>query len=378
MDLLLLYICIPGGICCVIIAVCVCMRCFAVSRRTPSKTAYHIKYIPDRVERVIEVINFKSPLSKRERRKLRLKQLSQYRAALKVTPVTVEEAKDPEQSNSPENDIEEGLGEEDEEIEGEEGDDDDDDISLPPPMMKRSASSSFFGTSFMSMLSFTSNSSRGLLSKQSSMKKRSTMKRQPSSSGTSTKSKRHVSQERIDRTEARKALIRSSMQNIVEIIPEITLDMEENVISILDVKKLQEQKAETIIERRRRIREEIRSEAIARGEMDVVELNSGPPADKLPIGYKMIEFIPNLSPEFLIYKRVLYKWEIAKKPQGWFLGTIVSSSKVPAANFNIKYDRAETGTVFVDGVHAVLLSMEGLQAYGRKWVVLEWTDDQRH
>ncbi|RYY85541.1 hypothetical protein EON63_07320 [archaeon] len=33
-----------------------------------------------------------------------------------------------------------------------------------------------------------------------------------------------------------------------------------------------------------------------------------------------------------------------------------------------------TGTLFVDGMHSVWLSLDGEQAYGRKWILLERTD----
>ena len=39
-------------------------------------------------------------------------------------------------------------------------------------------------------------------------------------------------------------------------------------------------------------------------------------------------------------------------------------------NFSVKYDKADTGSIDVDGIKAASLVMEGEMAYGRGWVVL--------
>ncbi len=55
---------------------------------------------------------------------------------------------------------------------------------------------------------------------------------------------------------------------------------------------------------------------------------------------------------------------------GWFLGSISGPSKMKNCNFNVKYDRSETGNLFVDGVENMNLTLCGANAYGRRWVLV--------
>lgn len=137
--------------------------------------------------------------------------------------------------------------------------------------------------------------------------------------------------------------------------------------------------------------------------MDTLSINAGPSAEEIPKGYTRVQVIPSIDPAYLMYKRILYKWEakadrrksnysrlsvsslvgrssvgglgrssiLPSRPSGWFIATIVGTSKEKDKNYNIKYDKAETGSLFVDGVHAVKLSLEGDTSYGRRWVVVE-------
>ena len=87
----------------------------------------------------------------------------------------------------------------------------------------------------------------------------------------------------------------------------------------------------------------------------------------------MLEVAPELTPEALLHKRVMYLWNDPKKVKlhdRWFFGTISSESRVEGFNFNIKYDQFETGTVFVNGIENCDLTMSGENAYGRRWVLL--------
>lgn len=56
---------------------------------------------------------------------------------------------------------------------------------------------------------------------------------------------------------------------------------------------------------------------------------------------------------------------------GWFYGSIAILSKRPGFNYKVKYDKGITNTRHVDGIVDTLLSFEGNQAYGRRWVLLE-------
>jgi hypothetical protein len=190
----------------------------------------------------------------------------------------------------------------------------------------------------------------------------------------STKSKRFISQDRLQRAEARK-LLRKRIEVLENEVKEIEDKIKENVISLLDIEENQEDatrqalanRKEKLDKNREAMKEELKENYI-----DRVAINSGPPKEVLPAGCHMVNFIPNVERKLLVYRRVMYLWEGEKSPaQGWFIGTIVSASKATGSNFNIKYDRSETKSLFVDGVKAVSLQMEGINAYGRRWVILE-------
>lgn len=99
------------------------------------------------------------------------------------------------------------------------------------------------------------------------------------------------------------------------------------------------------------------------------KINSGPLPEEVPDGYKPI-YVPQFTDEYIIYKRILYKFN-TKSTKGWYLGTVVARSKKENCNYKIKYDRAETKTVFVDGVRNVKIELSGDQGYGKKWILVE-------
>ncbi len=189
--------------------------------------------------------------------------------------------------------------------------------------------------------------------------------------------KRFVSQDRLDRQAARKLLIESQKKRVEEEVVIIEKKVEENTLSILDLETIKEEKIRSILDLKRSQREEIIKERLARGEVDTLKLNGGPSSDQVPAGYTVVEFIPDYSPERIVYKRILYLWETEKKyrPKGWFIGTIVGTSVQKGYNFNIKYDRAETKSIWIDGMQPVLLTFEGDSAYGRRWVIVEKIPD---
>lgn len=148
-------------------------------------------------------------------------------------------------------------------------------------------------------------------------------------------------------------------------------DIDENVISFLDVEPLRQKVVHGIIQQRQRKREVAKQELQQRGIVDVVAVNSGPPANLIKSGYVLSSEPPLLTLEYLQYKRVMYKWEgVHPKAEGWFFGMIATASRVSGCNFAIKYDRMDTGSVYVDGVKNVLLELKGDNAYGRKWVIV--------
>jgi hypothetical protein len=190
--------------------------------------------------------------------------------------------------------------------------------------------------------------------------------------------KRFISQDRLDRQAARKLLIESQKKRVEEEVIEIEEKVQENILSILDLETMTEEKVKTILDVKKSRRKERHQERIEKGEIDTLKLNGGPSPDQVPEGYKVIEFIPNYSPENIVLKRILYLWEKTDKkyrPTGWFIGTVVGTSVQKGYNFNIKYDRAETKSIWIDGMHPVLLTFEGESAYGRRWVILEKLPD---
>ncbi len=197
---------------------------------------------------------------------------------------------------------------------------------------------------------------------------------------TSTRSKRFISQDRIQRAEARKLLIKMKSAKIYDIeeAPELKT---ENVISILDMEEKILQRQTELIEARKQ-KQELRKELQKQQNpdyIDRIQLNGGPLPHQIPKGYKVIHFITDIEPQTILYKRCLYLWEGKHlKVNGWFLGTIGSVSKQPGCNFNIKYDRKETLSLFADGFRSVHLSLAGDQAYGRRWVILEKIEKQKY
>lgn len=188
-------------------------------------------------------------------------------------------------------------------------------------------------------------------------------------------SKRFISQNRLQRTEARQIFIKPRKISeetgpIVEPINQF-----DRIISLLNVRAAKAQQVMQILEKKKLRRTVWKQSAAAHIAMQeaVVKLNAGPPAELLPRGYTFYtqeigEAL--LTPEVLLYKRVLYLWE-TEKAHGWFLGTIASLSETPGFNYRIKYDRHETKSLIVDRTYSVALSLQGENAYGRRWVILQ-------
>ena len=110
------------------------------------------------------------------------------------------------------------------------------------------------------------------------------------------------------------------------------------------------------------------------GEEDVVLKNSGPPEGIVPAGFCMAPVAPpELKLEALYHRRVMVQWN-EDKARGWFLGIVCSTTTRPGFNFGVKYDKAETHNIEVDGIKTTMLGMEGAFAYGLHWVLLDPVD----
>lgn len=348
---------------CIVCCVVAYFRCFIVDRTKAPPFFLAVKYFTEHPDVELDNINFRSSMNKIRRRKQRIRRLNDLLRASKVKPQTEEDIEAGGDGDSEEVSDDNAAADADTHDEGSEA-------HLSSKSMSIRRSMLFLRKSFLNFMSldgFSQKSSGSNVTGKSKKRRKSGKSRSSSfisQSGinASTKSKRFISQDRLDRAEARKALFAQTEQ-------EEELEVEEVHEEEIDE---HERRVREIIERRKKQREEEKLEAAEKGVVDVVALNAGPTPSEVPRGFAVVEFIPDLDPDYLIYKRVLYKYEDPTKAYGWFLGTIVGVSKAAGKNFNIKYDRAETGTRFVDGMQSVSLAMEGENAYGRRWVVIEW------
>lgn len=190
--------------------------------------------------------------------------------------------------------------------------------------------------------------------------------------------------ERSARFQSKDRLVRTAMRELKERLkqvgPEEDNDSDgsslasDHVKSIFDVNKSDQIKRNALKFTRKSARADKRNKFIAAGGLDVVALNSDPPSKLLPDGYEVSPVVPNITPEVLVYRKIMYLWEGNPQAEGWFPGLICSTSRTAGCNFNIKYDRAQTKNLFVDGIQNVSLSLEGMNAYGRRWVILKKID----
>jgi hypothetical protein len=185
----------------------------------------------------------------------------------------------------------------------------------------------------------------------------------------SSKSKRFISQDRLQRKEARMLLMKPTVVEEdleAEVEEEVVFDSTVSLLSLAMAKR--KRVAEIMMGRKQR-------KDPARNAVDVVGLNAGPSLAMVPQGYELVsqELGPALlTPEVLIYKRILYLWDgSVGNISGWYVGTIVGTSEQAGFNYRIKYDRAETKSIFVDGIQPVFLALEGENAFGRRWVVMQ-------
>lgn len=351
---------------CIICCIVAYFRCFIVDRTKAPPFFLAVKYFTEHPDVELDDINFRSSMNKIRRRKQRIRRLNDILRASKVKPQTEDDVEAGEDGDS------EDVSDEDAAADADTAHDEGSEIHrLSSKSMRIRRSMLFLRKSFLNLMSFEGFSQKSSASNMTgkSKKRRKSGKSRSSSfisqSGAinvSTKSKRFISQDRLDRAEARKALFAQTEQ-------EEELEVEDVHEEEIDEREL---RVREIIERRKKQREEEKLDAVEKGIVDVVALNAGPTPAEVPRGFAVVEFIPDLDPAYLVYKRVLYKYEDPTKACGWFLGTIVGVSKATGKNFNIKYDRAETGTRFVDGMQSVSLAMEGENAYGRRWVIIEW------
>ena len=131
-----------------------------------------------------------------------------------------------------------------------------------------------------------------------------------------------------------------------------------------------EERGRNIVQHRLESRQVIKEKWMDDGVQDVVLENSGPPLTVIPEGYTVRELTPELTQEALQHHRVMVQFD-ERRAKGWFMGTVSGYTKRPGFNFNVKFDKADTGSIDIDGIKACQLFESGEFAYGRWWCVLD-------
>ena len=109
---------------------------------------------------------------------------------------------------------------------------------------------------------------------------------------------------------------------------------------------------------------------IAAGGIDVVIANSGPSSASLPKGWLAEPLMPPVMDIEAINHRKCMVVFNEPKATGWYLGTICGVSRRPGYNYTVKFDKAETASIDIDGIKSVIFDAQGDHAYGRHWVLL--------
>jgi hypothetical protein len=183
-----------------------------------------------------------------------------------------------------------------------------------------------------------------------------------------------VSQDRLDRAAARKMLVESQKGPSLEIFDECIEQKEEgeHIVSVMDLEKIRTERSKQLVVERKKLRQEMRLEAEAENAEDLVAINSGPHPRFIPRGWRASDVVPTICDAELVKQKVMFLLEKSDSQRvgGWFPGSVAGPSRKPNCNYNIKFDRIETGTLFVDGIRNVELSLVGENAYGRRWIIL--------
>jgi hypothetical protein len=88
-----------------------------------------------------------------------------------------------------------------------------------------------------------------------------------------------------------------------------TVEEIDPVTSLLDLERIRLEKVAQIVAQRKAAHLKQKSENALLGIVDVVQINSGPPVERLPAGYALSSVVPGLTPGELTGKRVMVLWE---------------------------------------------------------------------
>ena len=141
-----------------------------------------------------------------------------------------------------------------------------------------------------------------------------------------------------------------------------------STISLFDIDP--RAKGRQIAEKRLEERMDLKMELVEEGQMDCVTLNSGPPITLIPEGKRVVPLIPELKAEVLQHRRIMI-WMEENKSKGWYLGIVSGATKRPGYDFTVKFDKAETASIDIDGIKSCKMTANGEHGYGKAWVLLE-------
>lgn len=352
-TVLVVILVVVGVVLCAILTTLAVFKVFVNSRQRMVKVLSDLRYLPVIIVEKEVIVDFKKKLTKRQLRRKRMREVDRELRAM--------------QANHKHGEQDEDL--EDTQEEGEEG------VVHTERSIKllNWVIGAFSKSNSSKVVPGERDVEFGISMKGDySMKSKmgSSSKSEESSPGEgSSKSKRFISQDRLQRKEARMLLVRPKSTVAEEDVESEEEDEHDNVVSLLSL----------AVAKKRRIADIMESRKVRKGPgetaVDMVALNAGPPMELVPKGYELVsqELGPALiTPEVLLYKRILYLWDgSVGNIVGWHIGTIVGISENAGYNYRIKYDREETKSIFVDGIQPVFLSLSGEQAFGRRWVVMQ-------
>ena len=107
------------------------------------------------------------------------------------------------------------------------------------------------------------------------------------------------------------------------------------------------------------------------GVRDTTDVNGGPPLSMIPAGYEISGALLSMDHHEIAYQLIMYLFDgdrdIAK---GWFVGTLIGLSMIREGNYHVRFDVHQTNHRKVHGIYKLDLALEGINAYGKRWVIL--------
>ena len=287
----LITIIIVGGF--VILAICAfgCFNMFKTNRRRIVKVLKGLKYIPEVVEIKEEYIEVKKKLTKRQQRRKKMRELERE---LKLSELNQENEENPEETEVHEDEVEDTF------------------LSSPSSKLISWVINTFSTKSNKIIPNDTDIEIGEPIGFSTKSNYHSNNEDEQQGIG-STKSKRFISQDRIQRKEARILLIqpKNNQDNNIQLQQEEEQKYD-TTISLLSLKTAKQEYIKELIEKRKFRKQLCQDPDIIHTDMNEIKVNAGPPVELIPEGYELVSQDLGeelLNPDILIYKRILYLWE---------------------------------------------------------------------